>query len=77
MNAYYKETEKPFGNLLVDNKPHAPPDKQVLADLLGECYVTSLSTALSPHVLKRTLQASRVQHQSQKARLYEKHLSTP
>ena len=39
MNAYYKETEKPFGNLLVDNKPHTPPDKQVLADLFGECYV--------------------------------------
>ena len=39
MNAYYKETEKPFGYLLVDNKPGTPPDKQILADLFGECYV--------------------------------------
>ena len=38
MNAYYKETEKPFGYLLVDNKPDTPPDKQILADLFGECY---------------------------------------
>ena len=39
MNGYYKETEKMFGYLLVDNKPDTPPDKQVLADLFGECYV--------------------------------------
>ena len=39
MNVYYKETEKPFGYLLVDNKPGTPADKQILADLFGECYV--------------------------------------
>ena len=39
INAYYKETEKPFGYLLVDNKPHTPADKQILGDLCGECYV--------------------------------------
>ena len=39
MNGYYKETEKQFGYLLVDNKPDTPPDKQVLADLFGKCYV--------------------------------------
>ena len=33
MNAYYKETEKPYGYLLVDNKPGTPPDNQILADL--------------------------------------------
>ena len=38
-NAYYKETEKPFGYLLVDNKPDTPADQQILADLFGECYV--------------------------------------
>ena len=42
MNAYYKETEKPFGYLLVDNKPDTPADKQILADLFGECYVYHL-----------------------------------
>ena len=38
MNAYYKETEKSLGYLLVDNKPGTPPDNQILADLFGECY---------------------------------------
>ena len=38
MNAYYKETEKPYGYLLVDNKPGTPPDNQILADLFGECH---------------------------------------
>ena len=36
MNAYFKETEKPFGYLLVDNKPCTPADKQIVADLLGK-----------------------------------------
>ena len=39
MNAYYKETEKPFGYSFVDNKPDTPAEEQVLADLFGECYV--------------------------------------
>ena len=38
MNAYYKETEKPYGYFLVDNKPGTPPDNQIVADLFGECY---------------------------------------
>ena len=40
MNACYKETENPFGYLLVDNKPCPPADKQILdlGDLFGECY---------------------------------------
>ena len=38
MNAYYKETEKLYGYLLVDNKPGTPPANQILADLFGECY---------------------------------------
>ena len=38
MNAYYKETGKPFGYLLVDNKACTPPDNQILPDLFGECY---------------------------------------
>ena len=38
MNAYYKETEKPYGYLLLDNKPGTPTDNQILADLFGKCY---------------------------------------
>ena len=44
MNAYYKETEKPFGYLLVDNKPDTPADKQVLGDLFGDCRVCLFAT---------------------------------
>ena len=38
INAYYKETQKPFGYLLVDNRPGTPPDNQIRADLFEECY---------------------------------------
>ena len=38
LNGYYKETEKPFGYFLVNNKPHTPAD-QILEDLFGEYYV--------------------------------------
>ena len=38
MNAYYKETEKPYGYLLVDNKPGTTPANEILADLFGKCY---------------------------------------
>ena len=30
MNAYYQETKKPFGYLLVYNKPDTPADQQIL-----------------------------------------------
>ena len=44
MNAYYKETEKPFGYLLVDNKPDTAADKQVLGDIFGDCHVYLFAT---------------------------------
>ena len=46
-NACLIKTEKPFGYLLVDNKPSTPADKQILGDLFGECYVYHFS-AKSP-----------------------------
>ena len=39
MNAYCKESENPFGYLLVDNKPDTPADKQVLGHIFGNCHV--------------------------------------
>ena len=35
MNAYYKENGKPFGYLLVDNKPRTPADRQILRPIWG------------------------------------------
>ena len=37
MSAYTKETEKPYGYLLVDNLPKTTSDKQVVTDIFGEC----------------------------------------
>ena len=39
MSAYHRETEKPFGYILVDNKPDTSADKQVLGDIFGSCHV--------------------------------------
>ena len=41
MEAFYKETPKPHGYLLVDNKPDTPLDKQVIGDIFDKCHVYS------------------------------------
>lgn len=41
MAAFSRETEKPFGYLLVDNKPDTRGDKQVIGDVFGKCHVYS------------------------------------
>ena len=38
MKAYTKETEKPFGYIILDNHPRTTNDKQVVADMFGDCY---------------------------------------
>lgn len=40
MAAYAKETERPFGYILVDNstRPDTTSDKQVLSDIFGSCH---------------------------------------
>ena len=38
MRAYTKETEKPFGYIILDNHPRTTSDKQVVADVFGDCY---------------------------------------
>ena len=54
MNAYYKETEKPFGYLLVDNKPRTPADKQIVAHLFGECYAYHFGVNNTEYCVKPT-----------------------
>ena len=39
MGAYNQETERAFGYLFVDNRPHTPGNKQVLGDIFGSCCV--------------------------------------
>ena len=47
MNAYYKETEKPFGYLLVDNKPTQLPISKFL-----ETYLATAMFMSSPPKIK-------------------------
>ena len=37
MEVYAKETEKRYGYLLIDNQPKTTSDKQVVADVFGNC----------------------------------------
>ena len=68
MNAYYKETEKPFGYLLVDNKPDTPDDKQILGDLFGKCCVNHFGVSSTESTCVETKPAG------QKRRDYVGHL---
>ena len=38
MKVYAKETEKPYGYLLVDNQPKTPIEKQVVAEVFENCH---------------------------------------
>ena len=81
MNAYYKETEKPFGYLLVDNKPCTLANKQIVADLFGGCYAyhfgVNNTDGVKPTCVETKLQANTAQHQSPKPRFQGKCLYKP
>jgi len=38
MEAYNKETTKPFGYILIDNQPKTSPEHQVVSSVFGECH---------------------------------------
>ena len=38
MSAYMKETEKPYGYIILDNHPKTASEKQVIANVFGNCY---------------------------------------
>ena len=38
MQVYAKETEKPYGYVLVDNQPKTTTDKQVVSNVFGSCH---------------------------------------
>ena len=56
MTAYHRETAKPFGYLLVDNKPDTTSDKQVLGDIFGVChvYLFTSKTSVEPAPFSET-----------------------
>ena len=65
MEVYAKETEKPFGYLLIDNQPKTTSDKQVVADVFGNCqsypHVTTGTKAAFEKLSHVTLYARTIQ----------------
>ena len=39
MAAYYRETQKPYGYIFVDNRPNTPGNRQVLSEVFSSCRV--------------------------------------
>ena len=51
MKAYTKETEKPFGYIILDNHPRKSNEKQVVANVFGGCYTyPNITKTSSPSV---------------------------
>ena len=49
MAAYYRETEKPYGYIFVDNRQNTPGNRQVLSEVFGSCRVyLTINKSLKP-----------------------------
>lgn len=53
MEVYHQVTAKPFGYVMVDSHPQAPFERQVVADIFGDCHcyppiIQTLSSTTSP-----------------------------
>ena len=53
MSAYMKETEKPYGYIILDNHPKTTSEKQVIANVFGDCYAY-------PNITKSTHTAPKI-----------------
>ena len=58
MSAYAKETEKPYGYIILDNHPKTTSEKQVIANVFGDCY-TYPNITKSTHTAPKITQATR------------------
>ena len=73
MSAYAKETERPYGYLLIDNQHKTPAEKQVLANVFENCqaypHITSSTQAIleisrdTPVTGSRCIEQSEVKQQ--------------
>ena len=60
MKVYAKETEKPYGYVVIDNQPKTTSEKQVISDVFGQCKsyphistqseITQVTTDVQPTV---------------------------
>lgn len=78
MEAYAKETEKPYGYLLIDNQPKTTSDKQVVADVFGSCHsyphMTTSTKGLQAKEISLSNQASEEEQENEASKV---NLSTP
>ena len=58
MKAYTKETEKPFGYIILDNHPRTSNEHQVVANVFGNCYTY-------PYITKTETPQSKVSPEEQ------------
>ena len=57
MKAYTKETEKPFGYIVLDNHPRTTNEKQVVANVFEDCYTYPYMTKLPPPTVEQPIQS--------------------
>ena len=53
MSAYMKETEKPYGYIILHNHPKTTSEKQVISNVFGDCYAY-------PNITKSTHTAPKI-----------------
>ena len=57
MQAYHRETVRPYGYIVVDNHPRTTGEHQVVANVLGDCYTYPHITASHPEFPRESLQS--------------------
>ena len=50
MQAYHRETDRPYGYIVVDNHPRTTSEHQVVGNVFGDCYTYPHITASHPRV---------------------------
>ena len=67
MQAYHRETDRPYGYIVVDNHPRTISEQQIVGNVFGDCYtyphITSTSPLLQP---PRETPREQVQQQTRK-----------
>jgi len=79
MEAYAKETAKPYGYVLIDNQPKTSVDKQVVSNVFGECqrYPTISANANTPREPVVTPVKRKVEFESPPTRKQKRQAKNP
>ena len=63
MQAYNRETDRPYGYIVVDNHPRTVSEQQVVGNVLGDCYTYPHITASRPQLSRESLPREFVEQQ--------------